>query len=304
MCQACGWCRRCGVKKSHAAAQSTRPDSHTHVSQQLQKVVAKLHTPCGEDHVATVQLRFLPADRTTQDRSPDNSNTVVERACASRQEPALESSRQVLAQQFTELRTKQRARQPLREYCSVRTGGQEKPETALQLGLDVKTKPMPRLEGSSPNSERSNKKTSSSLRMRRDGRLLHLLLYTSPNLQRNTCNKRGKLLFCISTGCTNSAQQLDPLQSKADDYKDTDVEGSNVTGVEFHMMLSRVAQHETTARTVRRRMTREDRTPRMEQPRHAPSLSNHHGGNMECHASGHAHVLVLATMDVKSVKHQ
>ena len=126
------------------------------------------------------------------------------------------------------------------EHCSVRTGGQKKPATALQLGLDVKDQTdadAGRVQSELRAFEQEDLEAACECAEMVDSALasLHptILQRPAPLLLFNGLHE-----LCTATGATVKAKQTT-----------TETEFSDATSVEFHTMLSRVAQHETTART-------------------------------------------------------
>ena len=140
-CQTVGWsgqkkCRHCGVKKSFAAALSTtrvqswsgrtqpKPNSSSQVSQQLQQVAAQLQSACGNDSAQPSKSLDVPIVDSSGSGEVIRQVKQVEKALNSLDvdAPALESARKMLEQQLTELKTQQKAQQPLSKRLESASG--------------------------------------------------------------------------------------------------------------------------------------------------------------------------------------
>ena len=140
-CQTVGWSgqkksRHCGVKKSYAAALSTtrvqswsgrtqpKPNSSSQVSQQLQQVAAQLQSACGNDPAQPSKSLDVPIVESSGSGEVIRQVKQVEKALNSLDvdAPALESARKMLEQQLTELKTQQKAQQPLSKRLESASG--------------------------------------------------------------------------------------------------------------------------------------------------------------------------------------
>ena len=128
--------RHCGVKKSYTAALSTtrvqswsgrtqpKPNSSSQVSQQLQQVAAQLQSACGNDPAQPSKSLDVPIVESSGSGEVIRQVKKVEKALNSLDvdAPALESARKMLEQQLTELKTQQKAQQPLRKRLESASG--------------------------------------------------------------------------------------------------------------------------------------------------------------------------------------